>query len=185
MRPMRKPTIYLLLIMGVLTASSSLQAQEKRFDSFVDFGLPKEVKYLDSIKREEFAQEKPSLRIITSLTKLKKSNTYRLNDVHIKAKAGLNERVINSQKTNSCSLEEWVRFHSVLGSRHSQEIRKIKTGKALIIHGYEVNGVKQYFIAGDNLTCDKRFTITIEYEEKDADKAKQLVEHILKNIKFK
>lgn len=183
---MKKLTIYLFLITGILTAGATSHAQENRFDSIVDFGFPKAVKYLDSQKRRAFDKEKPNLRVITTPTKLNKSNTYRLDNILIKANAGLNhEFITNKEKTSDCWVEEWKRFLSVLGRLEPQEIRQINTGKILIVHGYEVKEVKRYLIAGDNLTCDKMFTIAIDYEKKDADKAKQLVEHLLKHIKFK
>lgn len=167
--------------------SATLCAQEKRFDSIVDPGLPKEVKYLDEQKRQAFAREKPKLDIVS---KLNKSNTYRMGNILIKANAVSNERIENKEKPSGVPLEEWKRSSDRSNVEYpnpdySSEIRKIGNGKILIMHFGELEGVYQYFIAGDNLSYDKRFVITIDYEKKDAVKAKKLVEHILKNVKFK
>lgn len=184
---MKKLTIYICLIIGVSIAGIPLYAQKKKFDDIIDFGLPKKVKYLDSTKLDEFAQEKPNLPIIT---KQIKSNTYRLGDILIKANASF----INKEKAKVYSVQDHKRFYDQLygdepnldTTSYSSEIREIDAGKVLISYNnFESIGFIRHSIYGTNPAYDKCFSITIDYEKKDSNKAKKLAEHVLKHVKFK
>ena len=179
-----------LIAVSIFAATTTLNAQENQFDSIVDFGLPKEVKYMDSLGRELFIKENPEhftkeLPTFTMPSSKSNANTYRVGDILIKAIARPNKQDADSKSADGCSIERWIRFHRSLDHRGHQEIKPISTGRLLVEHGRHVRETMRYSIAGDNLTCDKMFSITIYYKIKDADKAKQLAEYIIKHVRFK
>ena len=68
---------------------------------------------------------------------------------------------------------------------YHSEIKSIENGKILVINFDRIDDYSQYLINAVNKTNDKTVAIRIEYDKKDELKVKKIVEHILKNMKFK
>ena len=185
---MKNIIIYISLIVGFLILNISLYAQEKRFDSIVELGLPKEVQYVDRKKPQVLMRGVKARSMIDIATA--KGNIYREGNILLWINA-VNERVRdNHEGINTTSLEDSKHFHDYFNANHpnpgySSEIIKIGSGRILIVHHDRTEGYSHYYIHAVNNTYDKIVAMTIEYEKKDAVKAKQLAEHILKNVKFK
>ncbi len=178
----------IIILIALATCCYKVKAQEKSFDHIVNLSLPKDIEKPDKQKLESFMQKHKNSKIDL---KTKKGNIYIIDNILIQFNAGSGVVEKNAYGSNKTLLEDTKRFYDDLNlqiqiqKNYSSEIKIINNYKVLITQYDNLESYSYYLMNGVNNTNDKTFALRLEYKKEDKVKAATIVDHILKNMRFK